>query len=513
MENNKNLFDGVDGYTPKNSNDDNDLFDDNFYNDEFDSDEPITNEIDKIDLGYYVDYNSNRKIDINMIAYLKNERMYNAKYVIDEINKLINIIEKHSNLKTVIKKDDGTEEKTDDLGIILSDMTYAWLNKEWIYSVTENKKDIHKIIHTTIKSFRITNETELKHHNKVPQKEDILKKLKSIIELLKKHYFDNILNYEVTTPYNYMIIKNKFANTYTKSKFYQDKNNNSLIDKDGNYFIDKDLVISGENEPLIKTRVILTYDRDNITYSKKLEPFDRAVYDAIISLYNAGNKHFTIPTVYRVLTGQNRGKGGEEMEKEIEKSINKLWGTMLEIDFTEEAKRRNFDVDKTIKKRHLLDLEYVFLKSRGNTFKGYSFLAEPILFEYAKLTGQILPIEMDLLSIDVYNTKEIVIIKHYFFREIDYIKHGRSSNNIYFDKINTELGLKDIIKQKAEKIRKHSFEILDRLIEKKHIKDYNKICVKNKKTEYIKRDEKTPAGAKIKGINIILNETLNETQT
>jgi len=357
---------------------------------------------------------------------------------------------------------------------------------------------------------------------------------------------NKILETENYTPkhiYNYIMPKNKLANTiytYTKKEFYeykdQEGNIKSLIDDKGNYLVDKDLIVSGQNEKEIKTRIILTYDGEdkNLTYSKRLEPFDQDVYDAVISIYHAGNKHFTIQAVYNALRGKYKSNMGEGLEKEIENSINKLWRTFLTIDFTEEARRRGWDAEKTITKGHLLDLRYVDLEAKGKTFTGYCFLDEPIQFQYAKLSGQILQIRMDLLDIDVSHTKEVIIIKNLLFRDIDYMKHGRSSNNIYFDKIHTELGLTNITKQKAEKIRNHTFNILDALVEKGHITGYDKIYWQDGKDQYlkvykieikkdaetkeetqtkIKLDEKTPMRAYIKGIKIILdNKELEKIQ-
>lgn len=267
------------------------------------------------------------------------------------------------------------------------------------------------------------------------------------------------------TPDKYMIPNTRLTNKMANGGI-----------KKGNY----DLVVSGQKKEEVITLVALSYDDKNIKIYNKEErftPFHRAVYNAICSIYEAGNTHFTAKQVYRCMNGLDDSQYVSDVaEERITQYIDENRSIYAKIDYTQEAKNRKKGTSRFILDDYILSIKGVTLEAGGHEVKGYVINSKPILYEYAQISRQVITVPNKLLytSQHLNTTPEVTIMKEYFIREIEWMKRPRSSRNnkVTFNKIYEEIGLENPPKKKAQKIRDNSTKILDSYIKDDYIKNY-----------------------------------------
>lgn len=156
-----------------------------------------------------------------------------------------------------------------------------------------------------------------------------------------------------------------------------------------------------------------------------LDPDNRAVHDAICSIYAAGNRYFTADMIFRLKRGTPRGKqvAREETIKSIEASILKLWLTHITIDTSEEEQAYGIKINSH--EGNLLDLEAKEIILNNQRVKCYHFLREPVLLEYARKKNQIAECDAEFLALPFSATDENIRIRDYLFQEISHMKHNR----------------------------------------------------------------------------------------
>ena len=282
------------------------------------------------------------------------------------------------------------------------------------------------------------------------------------------------------------------------------KPNNKLANKVTKNIVDKGefslIVSSGKAKKEVFTKVMLAYDNSNIKLSgQKYTPYDREVYDGVVTLYAAGNDTITPAMVYRAMNGLTETEyiKSETLEK-VAKSLDKSRYTHIKIDYTEEAKMYNKNIEKTIYEGHLLASDKITVKINGEEHEAYKLLRKPILYEYAQISGQILSVPIKHLQTKdaVRSTDEVIIIRGYMLRQIEWMRNERVSrnDNITYQGIYEELEISRVIydeiqyKKKTAKIRNNVKAILNEWKEQAYIIDY---------AEY--KDGKT-----IKGISMMI---------
>jgi hypothetical protein len=250
-----------------------------------------------------------------------------------------------------------------------------------------------------------------------------------------------------------------------------------------------DVVVKGQTSRTkeVTTKVVLSYDNDNVTLRgrHKITAYDRVVHNAIISIKKADNKHFTPAMVYRTMNGlTDNEKASPVAIEKITESVNKLLATRASIDFTDEAKMYRKNISSATLEGSLIEARKIELKAGKETVIGYEFISEkdPIIYEHAKVSGQIYTIDVNLLQTKykVRGTEEVIIIREYLIRQIEWIKSEKvtRSENITYQGIYEELGISPTnldekeYREKTFKIRNHVKAILETWTEQNYIKDY-----------------------------------------
>ena len=221
-------------------------------------------------------------------------------------------------------------------------------------------------------------------------------------------------------PKNHIKPNNKLANKITKD----------IVDK-GEF----DLVVSGKKaKKEVLTKVMLYYDEDKVKLSgrEKYMPYDREVHDGIVSLYEAGNELITPAMVYRAMNGLTETeKISPQALEAVEKSLDKAMSIKIEIDYTDEAKLYNKKVEEAHYMGDLLNAGKTKVKINGEAREAYRIYRKPILYEYAQVSGQIITVPSKLLQTKdaVRSTEEVIVIRGYLLRQIEWIKNDKTARN------------------------------------------------------------------------------------
>jgi len=163
------------------------------------------------------------------------------------------------------------------------------------------------------------------------------------------------------------------------------KPNNKLANKITKDIVDEgafNLIISDNKaKKEVSTKVMLAYDNKYIKLSgQKYTPYDREVYDGIVTLYEAGNNIVTPAMVYRAMNGLTETEYIKpETLEAVSKSLDKSRYIQVNIDYTEEAKLYNKKIQKTTYEGYLLNAEKISVKISGTEHEGYKIFRKPIL--------------------------------------------------------------------------------------------------------------------------------------
>lgn len=293
--------------------------------------------------------------------------------------------------------------------------------------------------------------------------EDTIKRYNLNVDVLKEITKD-IKKLESITPEKYIMANNKMINQLANGNIREGIT---------------DLVVS--KQPEVISQISLSYDDDNIKIfdkNKRFTPYDRAVHNAVCSIWEAGNEYLTPNQVYRCMNGLTKGEYvTPQRVGAVTKSIDKARRIYTKIDYRDEAKAWNEKIDKFIVEDTILSAQKVTLEAGGEEVTGYKINTKPILYEYAQVSKQIITVPSKLLNIQgiLNSTPEITVLKEYLIRRIEVMKHKRNktqSNKILFTAIYNELELTDPDKYKTNRLRAHTKTLLQNYKKNKYIKDF-----------------------------------------
>lgn len=281
-------------------------------------------------------------------------------------------------------------------------------------------------------------------------------------------------------------------NNVQPTKYLMPNNNlnNKLITNRVVYGEEMELPVNTKNDVI--NIVKITID-DNVTLSdksKRFTSYDRVVLEAISSIYEVnkvdkGYVSITVDQVYRCMNGFTSGeKVSDIAQRDIVSSIEKLRSIRATVDITDELKAYGKNLadygakkpgDRVTLNDNLLSALSVRVQSGGHFVQGYRINASPILYDYSRIFKQVVSVPVKLLNTSSYlnSTPETTVLRNYLIRRIEVMKGKTNTvDKIAFESVYKELGLENITKQKAEKIRKNITLILEKYINDKYIKDF-----------------------------------------
>lgn len=186
----------------------------------------------------------------------------------------------------------------------------------------------------------------------------------------------------------------------------------------------------------------------NFPRNKSFTPFDKAVLNAAISLYDARNACFTIDDLYKVLTGDSSARVQPEMRKAIAESMTLLARTWVDIEMSDEAQRYGYDKGRM--SGTVLSLRGLTVERRGVQVNAYRINETPILFEYAQHKNQIGRVSVKRLKTPGRTSKETIALTDYLLQAIEYMKTGKRGRTISYETMFDRLGNFDGMTSKAQ---------------------------------------------------------------
>lgn len=229
--------------------------------------------------------------------------------------------------------------------------------------------------------------------------------------------------------------------------------------------------------------VMVTIDvtklKENITLSNDvmLNPFNRVIHDAVISLYCEGNSHFTEDMIYRLLNGYRRlDKTPDGAKQDIHNALTKLMYTGIEINTTNEAKA--FRIKNFTFKGYVLPLTYTKTIINGVERESWNILEKPPLLALAERKKQITNCDIKLLDTGLNLTQENITLTHYLLEQILIMQNEKSNRNntILYDTVYEYLGVDapnaETTKTNRKRIRERIRTILDAWTEAGFIENY-----------------------------------------
>ncbi len=203
-----------------------------------------------------------------------------------------------------------------------------------------------------------------------------------------------------------------------------------------------------------------------IPSEKWLTHFDREVLCAASSLYEAGNNYITPKMIYQALSGNNKDvKMTPAMRNEIIKSIDKLMGTTIEINASEEVKagwRQEAEYKSALLPCKRVSKKDIRINGQ-EVIDCIQLLGSSPLYDYAKGINQISRASIDMLNTPVNNTPENITLKGYLLRTITSMKSSKSKLKpiIRYDTIYEYLGIENTDKMAKKRVRDRTKEILN----------------------------------------------------
>jgi len=193
-------------------------------------------------------------------------------------------------------------------------------------------------------------------------------------------------------------------------------------------------------EPKGSKREITTYARIDfesitgdiqITGEKALTPYDRAVHDAIITLYvEGGNEYITPSMIYQVMTGNPKNRLEEKQAITIKDSVKKCLHSTLVIDASKEAKKYGFKSLEYTGKL-IIGEEVKAVLNNNTVLNCLHILRVPVLYEYADRKNQIGRFDIKLLNSPIRKTAEIITLQDYLSRRIVAMKGSGQKTIVY----------------------------------------------------------------------------------
>ena len=267
----------------------------------------------------------------------------------------------------------------------------------------------------------------------------------------------------------------------------------------------------------VKTSIQINIDEllknDNITLSRELTPFDRAVHDAVISLIVAKNDCFYDNELFRTIAGYSRyddRPAPPTIKKAIQESLKKMSLIRVRVNATQEAEKMNYPGLKQLKRaifeNYLLPLKEVEIEfSNGETVEGYRLLDTPPLYACAGAKKHMLGCDMQHLKLPetIEATPQAIVIRNYLLEQIEIMKKSEKKNsgihrnsNIIFDTLYKVLDVQGDKKDNDSIVKKRKWQARSTVEE---------LLKAWKESGYILGHESILEGRKITGVAILLS--------
>lgn len=170
--------------------------------------------------------------------------------------------------------------------------------------------------------------------------------------------------------------------------------------------------------------VSLDFENENQELSKELTEYDKLVYIAVSSLYNAGNKCMSLSMIYNVMG--NTGRPSNKQLEKIDKSLQKMRRTIFKLNNYQEVNAR-FKYGKAVYDESLLSFRGLEAKINGFPCRVIEVSSMPPLLRFSSSRNQLTTINKKLLEDPLKKVDENISLKFYL---LGYISNCKSNNKL-----------------------------------------------------------------------------------
>ena len=285
-------------------------------------------------------------------------------------------------------------------------------------------------------------------------------------------------SFQLGTPQYYISPNTKLSNSLQNNQLF-------TSDKDDPIGIPV-MNIGKPNETIITVSATLENLKNFPIIGKPFTEFDRAVHDAVASMYedrikNGAEPVFTADMIYRTMTHKTASERVSPQQRaSVTKSINKMRKNIyITADCTEEFRKKGIVANpegQTDAERYYYVLDDWLLSARhiknmavgGKIVDGYRF-SEPLLLNYAKLTKQLITVDGKVLRIQELNDKgkptenaisdtdNRIAVKSYLIRRTEIMRYDEKNAIDALRKYNNKRAKnKDLPEKKLSEFRKQT---------------------------------------------------------
>ena len=267
------------------------------------------------------------------------------------------------------------------------------------------------------------------------------------------------------------------------------------------FFTDIEITTGKKGKQKVNSLLSVWYD-DNITFTRNdkaivLNDYDRAVFNAIITLYLNGTTAFTLPMLYGAMTGKENSDIylKPETKSELLAALNKLKKSEVELKFDNEAEQYTFtdESGNTLTlhrfKETIINIGEADITLNGNPVRAYVISSKPKLLSYAQAKKQIVTTPYKALELKhnaegktrtgLKNTPEVIALRQFLIDEIARINSPKQSNHITYDAIYSRIAfvkqIDELNKKQKLSTRQSTLAILNNFVAENYIKAYKEV--------------------------------------
>lgn len=202
--------------------------------------------------------------------------------------------------------------------------------------------------------------------------------------------------------------------------------------------------------------------------SEPLNEYDRAIFDACMSAYQAKFDGITDKVIFRAMTGgkEHNAKLYSSQRAAVLKSIERMMSIRITIDFSQAcaAMKRYCGAAKKLVST-ILPCKYVDgVEFNGQNCAVIYFLDESPLLTIARVKKQMLTYDVGLLGVpNQNNTKLVTKVKSYLVRRVAEIKAHKMTTTITFADVFGKCGLDGATNGKKRDVRKLIRDVFEQL--------------------------------------------------
>ena len=261
------------------------------------------------------------------------------------------------------------------------------------------------------------------------------------------------------------------AHRLTKIDFPIDKVNNNvwqlLEDTKGQLKLNIDVSTRGSKKPVDVLYSLDFTSLENVSITRKLEPYDKRVYLAVAALFNDGYDVMSVQQIYNAMGYTGRMSATDI--KKINAAITKMNGAHIYIDNL--AEHNSYKYDHFKYDGVLLPMERIQAIINGQPVDAaIHIFREPPMVSFARERKQITTLDIKLLDTPLSKTNANIQLEDYLLEQIAHIKKGKIRPKMLYKTIYERAGItQKKQKQRApEKIK----QLLTHYVACGHIKGY-----------------------------------------